>query len=356
LTNLLANKCLRVLVTGGAGFIGSTLVRRLLSQYNNCQVYNLDKYGYASDLSSIGNNPNHFFLKVDLANSVDTFDAVRYADPDLVMHLAAETHVDRSIDAPTDFIQSNVIGTFNLLEAIRLHWKQLSAERQKCFRFHHISTDEVFGSLSPDARFSELTAYDPRSPYSATKAASDHLVRSWYHTYGLPIVLTNCSNNYGPWQFPEKLIPVVILNALENKQIPIYGDGSQIRDWLFVEDHIEALLQVITSGIIGETYCIGGFGEKTNYELVHSICHELDKQRPTSTSYSKLITYTADRPGHDQRYSIDPTKIIHNLKWQPQYSLEEGLALTVAWYLKNLTWCNRVKKRSSYYGERLGLL
>ena len=258
-TSLLPRGIQRVLITGGAGFIGSALVRRLLAD-SNTQIFNLDKLGYASDLSSIGNHQRHKLLRVDLTDAVATADAVRSADPDLVMHLAAESHVDRSIEGPAAFIESNVNGTFNLLQAVRAHWEQLPFERSQNFRFHHISTDEVFGTLGAEGYFTETTAYDPRSPYSASKAASDHLVRAWHHTYGLPVVLTNCSNNYGPWQFPEKLIPVVILKAVAGQPIPLYGDGANVRDWLFVEDHVEALLLAATRGGLGESYCIGGGG------------------------------------------------------------------------------------------------
>jgi dTDP-glucose 4,6-dehydratase len=340
------NQGARVLVTGGAGFIGSAVVRRLLAD-TDAQVFNLDKFGYASDLTSIGEHPSHHFLKVDLANAEATSQAVRQADPDLVMHLAAESHVDRSIDAPVAFLESNVIGTFNLLQAVRAHWEQLPQERQQTFRFHHISTDEVFGSLGPMGRFSETTPYDPRSPYSASKAASDHLVSAWHHTYGLPVVITNCSNNYGPWQFPEKLIPVVILKAAAGEPIPLYGDGGNVRDWLYVEDHVEAVLLAASRGRLGESYCIGGAGdhgtpsERPNSAVVQAICTILDELRPAGAPHSRLITPVTDRLGHDRRYSIDASKITAELGWRPRHSFEEGLATTVRWFLANLDWCQR---------------
>jgi dTDP-glucose 4,6-dehydratase len=278
LTDLLAGRR-RILVTGGAGFIGGAVVRRLLAD-SDALIFNLDKIGYASDLTSIGNDPRHQLLRVDLTDAAATAQAVQQADPDLVMHLAAESHVDRSIDGPAAFIESNVTGTFNLLQAVRGHWEQLPAERREGFRFHHISTDEVFGSLGPTGRFSETTPYDPRSPYSASKAASDHLVNAWHHTYGLPVVLTNCSNNYGPWQFPEKLIPVVILKAVAGEPIPLYGDGANVRDWLYVEDHVDALLLAATQGQLGRSYCVGGHGERSNKQVVEAICTLLDQLLP----------------------------------------------------------------------------
>ncbi len=350
----------RVLVTGGAGFIGGCVVRRLLSEAG-AQVFNLDKFSYASDLSSIGEHANHHFLRVDLADAQATHAAVMQADPDLVMHLAAESHVDRSIDGPAAFIESNITGTFNLLQAVRSHWGALPEERCEKFRFHHISTDEVFGSLGEHGRFSETTAYDPRSPYSASKAASDHLVSAWHHTYGLPVVLTNCSNNYGPWQFPEKLIPVVILKALAGEPIPLYGDGGNVRDWLYVEDHVEALLLAATRGRLGESYCVGGAGdhgnpsERTNRDVVETICRTLDRLRPQSQSYAALITRVRDRPGHDRRYAIDASKITHELGWKPRHSFEQGIAATVEWYLNHLDWCKSVRDRSGYSGERIGM-
>ena len=343
----------RVLVTGGAGFIGGAVVRRLLVD-STAQVFNLDKLGYASDLTSIGDHPRHTFLKVDLADADATAAAVRQADPDLVLHLAAESHVDRSIDGPGAFIESNVSGTFNLLQAVRGHWEQLPAERRERFRFHHISTDEVFGSLGLTGRFSETTAYDPRSPYSASKAASDHLVSAWHHTYGLPVVLTNCSNNYGPWQFPEKLIPMVILKALAGEPIPLYGDGANVRDWLYVEDHVEALLLAATRGRLGESYCVGGHGERTNREVVEAICSILDRLRPEAAPHAALITRVADRPGHDRRYAIDSAKISAELGWQPRHSFEQGLEATVRWYLEHQPWCGAVRERAGYSGERIG--
>ncbi|SBO44032.1 dTDP-glucose 4,6-dehydratase [Cyanobium sp. NIES-981] len=354
----------RVLVTGGAGFIGGAVVRRLLAE-SGATVFNLDKCGYASDLTSIeavlaplgaAAEGRHQLLRVDLTDAAATAEAVRRADPDLVMHLAAESHVDRSIEGPEAFIASNVSGTFNLLQAVRSHHEGLAEERRSAFRFHHISTDEVFGSLGETGRFSETTPYDPRSPYSASKAASDHLVSAWHHTYGLPVVLTNCSNNYGPWQFPEKLIPVVILKAAAGEPIPLYGDGANVRDWLYVEDHVDALLLAATSGQLGRSYCVGGHGERTNKQVVTAICALLDQLRPAGAPHADLITPVTDRPGHDRRYAIDPARISSELGWQPRHAFEQGLEATVRWYLEHQEWCKGVRERGGYSGGRLGLV
>ena len=335
----------RILVTGGAGFIGGAVVRRLL-QESEAIVFNLDKMGYASELTSIDHalsalGPDHVerhqLLKVDLADAEAVAAAVAQADPDLVMHLAAESHVDRSIAGPGVFIQSNVTGTYNLLQAVRSHYDALSNERRSQFRLHHISTDEVFGSLGPEGRFSETTPYDPRSPYSSSKAASDHLVSAWHHTYGLPVVLTNCSNNYGPWQFPEKLIPVVTLKAAARKAIPLYGDGLNVRDWLYVEDHVDALLLAACRGESGRSYCVGGYGERTNREVVECICKHLDDLIPGQSPHADLIEMVDDRPGHDRRYAIDPTRIETELGWSPRHKFSTAIAETVRWYLKHHT-------------------
>ena len=343
-----------ILVTGGAGFIGSAVVRLAIARGHT--VVNVDALTYAAcldNLASVAEHTNYAFEQVDIRNRA-VLDAVftKYA-PDAVMHLAAESHVDRSIDGPTDFIETNVKGTFNMLEAARSYWQ--SQGKPESFRFHHISTDEVFGSLGPTGMFTEDTPYDPRSPYSASKASSDHLVRAWRETYGLPVVLTNCSNNYGPYHFPEKLIPVVILNALAGKPLPIYGDGENMRDWLYVEDHADALLLVLEKGTLGRSYNIGGQNERTNLELVKTLCGILDYLHPRDEgSYADLITFVTDRPGHDARYAIDPSRIRNELGWRPSVTLEEGLEKTVQWYLDNENWWRPLLGRTGV-GERLGI-
>ncbi len=333
-----------LLITGGAGFIGSAVVRQLIND-TDYHVVNVDKLTYAGNLqslASVSDNPRYSFEQVDICDAAEVSRVFREHQPDAVMHLAAESHVDRSISGPADFIQTNIIGTYTLLEAARVHWNSLEVERKANFRFHHISTDEVYGSLGDEGFFTEATAYEPNSPYSASKASSDHLVRAWHHTYGLPVVTTNCSNNYGPYHFPEKLIPLVILNAVNGKALPIYGKGDNIRDWLYVDDHARALRSVLENGKLGETYNIGGWNEKTNLEVVLAICTILDELHPQGKPHNKLITYVADRPGHDKRYAIDATKIADDLGWKPQETFETGLRKTVAWYLANTDWVKGV--------------
>lgn len=349
----LSTQKLTILVTGGAGFIGSALVRFLINNTGH-SVVNLDKLTYAGNLeslSTVSNSPRYAFEQVDICDALAVKQVFTRHQPDVVMHLAAESHVDRSIDGPGEFIQTNVVGTYVLLEAARDYWHSLDAKGKASFRFHHISTDEVYGDLPhPDdggqnlPLFTEQTPYAPSSPYSASKAASDHLVRAWHRTYDLPVIISNCSNNYGPYHFPEKLIPLVILNALAGKPLPIYGDGSQIRDWLYVEEHARALYLVVTKGASGATYNIGGHNEKRNIDVVRGICDILDELAPQANSYHQLITYVSDRPGHDRRYAIDASKIQHELGWQPQETFNSGLRKTVQWYLDNLDWCNRVQK------------
>ena len=352
---------MRILVTGGAGFIGSALIRHLM-QHSAHEVLNLDKLTYAGNLeslASIQDNPRHRFLQADIADAAAVSEALAQFQPDAVMHLAAESHVDRSIDGPAAFIQTNIVGSYVLLEAVRAYWLGLDQPRREAFRFHHISTDEVYGDLhGADDLFREDTPYAPSSPYSASKAASDHLVRAWHRTYGLPVLITNCSNNYGPYHFPEKLIPLVILNALEGKPLPVYGDGAQVRDWLYVEDHARALLQVVSRGKIGETYNIGGHNEQKNIEVVRAICALLEEMAPDKPAgvarYEELIRFVSDRPGHDLRYAIDAGKIERELGWTPQESFASGLRKTVRWYLDNLDWCRHVQD-GSYQRQRLGV-
>ncbi|WP_070884649.1 dTDP-glucose 4,6-dehydratase [Pseudomonas sp. D2-3] len=348
---------MRILVTGGAGFIGSALIRHLINDTDH-EVLNLDKLTYAGNLESLGeveNSPRYRFLQADIGDQAAVSEALESFQPDAIMHLAAESHVDRSIDGPTAFIQTNIVGTYALLEATRAYWSTLDEPRRQAFRFHHISTDEVYGDLhGVDDLFTETTPYAPSSPYSASKAASDHLVRAWQRTYGLPVLLTNCSNNYGPYHFPEKLIPLVILNALDGKSLPVYGNGQQVRDWLFVEDHARALLQVVTRGAVGETYNIGGHNEQKNLDVVHAICDLLDELQPRAAgSYREQVTFVTDRPGHDLRYAIDASKIERELGWKPEETFPSGLRKTVRWYLDNLDWCRRVQD-GSYQRERLG--
>lgn len=347
---------MKLLVSGGAGFIGSAVVRLAIERGHS--VVNVDALTYAAcldNVASVATNPNYAFEHVDIRNRSALDQIFAKYKPDGVMHLAAESHVDRSIDGPRDFIETNIIGTFNMLEASCAYWTQLTSPSD--FRFHHISTDEVFGSLGEDSNslFTEETSYDPRSPYSASKASSDHLVRAWYKTYGLPVVITNCSNNYGPFHFPEKLIPVVIVNALEGKSLPIYGTGSNIRDWLYVEDHADALLLVLSRGKVGRTYNIGAGNERSNLQLVQSICEILDRLCPKFKGFhSEHITFVEDRPGHDLRYAIDATRIREELGWCPSVTLEEGLEKTVKWYLENAAWWRPLLTRSGI-GQRLGI-
>jgi dTDP-glucose 4,6-dehydratase len=351
---------MRILITGGAGFIGSALVRHLIENTEH-DVLNVDKLTYAGNLESlagIATNTRYEFVQADIVDQPTMAEVLARFQPEAIMHLAAESHVDRSIDGPSEFIQTNIVGTYALLEATRAYWSQLSEPARAAFRFHHISTDEVYGDLhGVDDLFTETTPYAPSSPYSASKAASDHLVRAWHRTYGLPVVVTNCSNNYGPYHFPEKLIPLVILNALEGKKLPVYGDGLQVRDWLFVEDHARALLEVVTRGDVGETYNIGGHNEQKNIDVVRGICallEELAPSRPAGIAhYADLITFVKDRPGHDLRYAIDASKIERDLGWVPQETFQTGLRKTVQWYLDNLEWCRRVQD-GSYQRERLG--
>ena len=356
---------MKILVTGGAGFIGSAVIRHLISDTDH-QVLNVDALTYAGNLESIpcSDNNRYDFAEVNICDQSALAQAFDEYQPHAVMHLAAESHVDRSIDGPAEFIQTNIVGTYNILEVSRNYWQRLDNEAKQAFRFHHISTDEVYGDLGPEGLFTESSSYEPSSPYSASKASSDHLVRAWQRTYGLPTLITNCSNNYGPYHFPEKLIPLIILNALEGKPLPIYGNGGQIRDWLYVDDHARALVKVITAGKVGETYNIGGHNEKKNIDVVNTICSVLEDLVPANAhsistanpqGFKSLIKYVADRPGHDIRYAIDASKIERELGWAPIETFESGIQKTVEWFLDNPAWSKNVLD-GSYQRERLGAL
>jgi dTDP-glucose 4,6-dehydratase len=348
---------LKILVTGGAGFIGSAVCRYLHAE-TDCDIVNLDKLTYAASLSSldaISGSPRYAFVKADIADAAAVAEVFATHRPDAIMHLAAESHVDRSITGPGAFVTTNVVGTYTLLQAALAYWNSLEGARKAAFRFHHVSTDEVYGSLDEEGLFREDTAYDPRSPYSASKAASDHLVSAWGHTYGLPVVISNCSNNYGPYHFPEKLIPLIILNAMEGRPLPVYGDGGNIRDWLFVEDHARALHLILTEGVPGRTYNVGGRNERTNLQVVQGVCDLLDGFMPDAALGPRrnLITFVADRPGHDRRYAIDASRLESELGWRARHTFETGLRETVQWYLDRSDWWRPLKER--YSGERLGL-
>jgi dTDP-glucose 4,6-dehydratase len=347
---------MKILITGGAGFIGSAVVRRAIADGH--QVVNLDKLTYSANLenvASVAANPAYAFEQADICDEAAVRAIFARHKPDAVMHLAAESHNDRAIEGPLDFVRTNVMGTAVLLEAARAHWNGLPDDKKAAFRFHHVSTDEVFGALGEDGEFTEATPYDPNSPYSSSKAGADHLARAWGRTYGLPVVLTNCSNNYGPFQFPEKLIPTVITRALEGKSIPVYGDGRQVRDWLHVDDHAEALLLVIQKGRLGETYCIGGDATKRNIEVIRMLCEHLDGMAPANTPHADKIAFVTDRPGHDFRYAIDASKLQRELGWTPRMPLLEGLEDTVRWYVDNVDWVDGIRRRG-FQSERLGLV
>lgn len=349
----------KIIITGGAGFIGSAVVRHLITE-TDMEVINVDALTYAGNLESLQSvfdHSRHTFEQVNIRDMSEINRLFEQHQPDAIMHLAAESHVDRSIDGPVEFIETNIVGTYHLLQAATDYWSRLSGDKKRAFRFHHISTDEVYGSLGDEGLFTERSLYQPNSPYSASKAASDHLVRAWFHTYGLPTVTTHCSNNYGPFQFPEKLIPLVILNALEGKALPIYGKGINIRDWLYVDDHVEALLTVLNRGEVGQTYNIGGDSERTNISVVDTLCDLLDDLAPQSNyrPHRQLIKYVEDRPGHDLRYAIDASKIRDDLGWKPKETFESGIRKTVHWYLENVTWCRHVQD-GSYRRERLGII
>lgn len=354
---MLAGASRKFLITGGAGFIGSAFARLLIAETDH-SVLVVDKLTYAANLESlqpIAAHPRYWFARADICDAAKMSSVIEYYQPDVIIHFAAESHVDRSIDGPSAFIETNIVGTFALLQAALGYWRTLPSARRDRFRFHHISTDEVFGSLGDTGHFSETTAYDPRSPYSSSKAASDHLVNAWHHTYGLPVVISNCSNNYGPYQFPEKLIPLMTINALEGRALPVYGNGKNVRDWLHVDDHVRALLLIATQGLVGSKYCVGGMCEKSNLDVVHTICDVMDEIIPLDRPRSTLIAFVQDRPGHDQRYAIDPGKIRLELGWSPRETFESGLRKTVQWYLDNKPWWHRIRARS-YGGERLGVV
>lgn len=347
-----------IIITGGAGFIGSALVRYLLKT-SDFSVINIDKLTYAGNLESLAEiegNPKYRFIQADICDAAKIAEIIAETQPDAIMHLAAESHVDRSIDGPAEFVQTNLVGTYTLLEEARKYWSALEPQKKQRFRFHHISTDEVYGSLGESGLFTEKTPYQPNSPYSATKAGSDHLVRAWHHTYGLPVLMTNCSNNYGPYQFPEKLIPLMINNALLGKPLPVYGNGQNIRDWLYVDDHVEALRLVLEKGQVGESYNIGGFNEHANLDVVNKLCEILDELLPDSQHkpHKDLVEFVTDRPGHDQRYAIDASKIQQELGWKPRETFESGLRKTVEWYLKHREWNQHILD-GSYQQQRLGL-
>lgn len=347
----------RILVSGGAGFIGSALIRHTIENYN-VKVLNLDKLNYAANLSSlysVENSEGYKFIKADLCDYDAIASIINDFEPNYIFHLAAESHVDRSINSPREFINSNIVGTFNFLEAAKNYWEKLDYLKKSNFRFIHVSTDEVYGTLGETGLFSEDTAYSPNSPYSASKAASDHLAKAWYHTYKFPIIVSNCSNNYGPYHFPEKLIPLNIINALEGKPINIYGNGLNIRDWLYVEDHVKALLLICKAGIIGETYNVGGNEERTNLEVINQICNILDRKIPKNAPHAKLIKFVQDRPGHDKRYAIDATKLKNNLGWNANESFETGLEKTIDWFIENQDWWKPIRS-SRYNGDRIGLI
>jgi dTDP-glucose 4,6-dehydratase len=347
---------MKILITGGAGFIGSAVVRRAVADGH--QVVNLDALTYSANLENVAEvarDPAYIFEHADICDEVAVRAIFARHKPDAVMHLAAESHNDRAIEGPLDFVRTNVMGTAVLLEAAREHWNILPGDRKTAFRFHHVSTDEVFGALGEDGQFTEETPYDPNSPYSSSKAGADHLVRAWGRTYGLPVVLTNCANNYGPFQFPEKLIPTVITRALEGKTIPVYGDGRQVRDWLHVDDHAEALLLVLGRGRLGETYCIGGDSTKRNIEVIRILCGHLDAMAPANTAHAEKIAFVADRPGHDFRYSIDASKLKSELGWEPRMDLKAGMEDTVRWYVDNRDWVEGIRQRG-FQSERLGLV